>query len=299
MGEKAAPGGERPTPHRSQRPAGLYGKSTADVRYGADGLCHRLHPQHHADARQRQLARHHGRRHAGLRRLPQPLASRQKPGETGPTRTDRSRTHEAAGRSLRRLEVAQGRHGNAAGSHDGSLWQQPRQREYPRDDQSARSLCGRRLPARSASRLRPRPKLSVAEPLCEYSAASRDRSGPFRIQYRHDARPGDAHKVLTGQDDSLNRRSFVKLVGATALFGGEPFATGEAPGNVDSKLDRKALIGRHKIAFTRPDSFTPLSVGNGEFAFTADITGLQTFPEFHSGGMRLQTMAQWSWHTTP
>jgi len=30
--------------------------------------------------------------------------------------------------------------------------------------------------------------------------------------------------------------------------------------------------------FGHPDPLTPLSVGNGEFAFTADITGLQTYP---------------------
>jgi hypothetical protein len=37
----------------------------------------------------------------------------------------------------------------------------------------------------------------------------------------------------------------------------------------------------------------PLSVGNGEFAFTADITGLQTFAEEYGRGMPLGTMAQW------
>ncbi len=67
----------------------------------------------------------------------------------------------------------------------------------------------------------------------------------------------------------------------------------------EQKIDRKALVDRHKITLTQPDPLTPLSVGNSEFAFTGDITGLQTFPEFHAKGMLLETMAQWAWHATP
>ena len=40
-------------------------------------------------------------------------------------------------------------------------------------------------------------------------------------------------------------------------------------------------------------------MGNGEFAFTADITGLQTFPLEYEKAMPLCTMSQWGWHTTP
>jgi hypothetical protein len=61
-------------------------------------------------------------------------------------------------------------------------------------------------------------------------------------------------------------------------------------------IDRRALVTRHRIILKQADSLTPLSVGNGEFAFTADITGLQTFPEFHEQGMPLGTQAQWGWH---
>ncbi|RYX82681.1 hypothetical protein EON83_18455 [bacterium] len=65
------------------------------------------------------------------------------------------------------------------------------------------------------------------------------------------------------------------------------------------KINRKALVARHKITINKPNPLTPLSVGNGEFGFTADITGLQTFPAFHNGGIHVGTMAQWAWHTTP
>jgi hypothetical protein len=94
----------------------------------------------------------------------------------------------------------------------------------------------------------------------------------------------------------LNRRSFVKL-GTASLLGLGCISNADA-GSVE-KIDRQALIARHKITLTAPDPLTPLTVGNGEFAFTSDITGLQTFPEFHEGGMLLQTMSQWAWHSTP
>ncbi|MBN1125557.1 MAG: hypothetical protein JXA82_11150 [Sedimentisphaerales bacterium] len=64
-------------------------------------------------------------------------------------------------------------------------------------------------------------------------------------------------------------------------------------------IDRETLIKRHNVTLHQPDPLTPLSVGNGEFAFTADITGLQTFPEFHEQGMPLGTQSQWGWHSMP
>ena len=42
-----------------------------------------------------------------------------------------------------------------------------------------------------------------------------------------------------------------------------------------------------------------MSLGNGEFAFTADITGLQTFSDQYEKTMPLCTMSQWGWHTMP
>lgn len=65
------------------------------------------------------------------------------------------------------------------------------------------------------------------------------------------------------------------------------------------RIDRFALVTRHNIELRAADPLTPLSVGNGEFAFTADITGLQTFPEFHAKGMPLGTQSPWGWHSLP
>ena len=103
----------------------------------------------------------------------------------------------------------------------------------------------------------------------------------------------------------MKRRDFLHAagLGAGALLLNDSLSTARAATTKASaqsgKIDRKALVARHDIAFDKPDAMTPLSVGNGEFAFTADVTGLQTFPDFHASGMMLQTMAQWAWHETP
>jgi hypothetical protein len=64
-------------------------------------------------------------------------------------------------------------------------------------------------------------------------------------------------------------------------------------------IDRRALVRRHNVTLNKPDPLCPLSVGNGEFAFTADITGLQTFPQYHQQGIPLGTQSQWGWHSLP
>lgn len=91
--------------------------------------------------------------------------------------------------------------------------------------------------------------------------------------------------------------------------------------SADEPIDRYALVTRHNPVLTSPDNLSPLTVGNGEFAFTADVTGLQTFPEFYSrngdtnstppgpdgfetnpeleGSTPLVTQSQWGWHTFP
>ena len=67
----------------------------------------------------------------------------------------------------------------------------------------------------------------------------------------------------------------------------------------EGKIDRYALVSRHNISLQKIDATSPLMVGNGNFAFTADITGLQTFPEQYSPLAPLLTEAQWGWHSFP
>lgn len=64
-------------------------------------------------------------------------------------------------------------------------------------------------------------------------------------------------------------------------------------------INRYKLVTRHNPVLRKFDPFAPLSVGNGEFTFTADITGLQTFPEAYKDNIPLCTLAQWGWHTAP
>jgi len=66
-----------------------------------------------------------------------------------------------------------------------------------------------------------------------------------------------------------------------------------------TKIDRHALIERHNIVVEKPDTLASLSVGNGEFAFTTDITGLQTFCSEYENGVTLGTQSNWGWHTFP
>ncbi len=64
-------------------------------------------------------------------------------------------------------------------------------------------------------------------------------------------------------------------------------------------IDREALVRRHIPRLSEADPLSPFSVGNGKFAFTADVTGLQTFPEFYEKGIPLATQSEWGWHTIP
>lgn len=64
-------------------------------------------------------------------------------------------------------------------------------------------------------------------------------------------------------------------------------------------IDRQALVQRHDVVLTEVDPHAPVMLGNGELGFTADITGLQSFPQLYSEIAPLLTMAQWGWHSFP
>ncbi len=85
------------------------------------------------------------------------------------------------------------------------------------------------------------------------------------------------------------------LIIATAVFsGGCGVSTGQ-----EGPIDRYALVKRHNILLQEADTLASLTVGNGEFAFTVDVSGLQTFPDEYERGIPLGTMAQWAWHSMP
>ena len=84
------------------------------------------------------------------------------------------------------------------------------------------------------------------------------------------------------------------LLGCLGSF----FLLGALAGN-GAPIDRQALVTRHNVELHQFDASNPLSVGNGEFAFTVDATGLQTFPEAFAKTTPLGTLSDWGWHTIP
>ena len=64
-------------------------------------------------------------------------------------------------------------------------------------------------------------------------------------------------------------------------------------------INREALVSRHNIIIAKADSLSSLTVGNGKFAFTVDVTGLQSFPGFYANGIPLGTESEWGWHSFP
>lgn len=63
-------------------------------------------------------------------------------------------------------------------------------------------------------------------------------------------------------------------------------------------IDRKELVSSHDPVLEEMDKESALTVGNGEFAFTADVTGMQSLYEEYDV-LPLCTMSQWGWHTKP
>jgi hypothetical protein len=88
--------------------------------------------------------------------------------------------------------------------------------------------------------------------------------------------------------------SAILYAGWPALFSLCPGAT-----HAQEKINRHALVERHTVVNTTVDSLSSLSVGNGGFAFTVDITGLQSFPENYQKGIPLGTQSEWGWHSFP
>lgn len=84
--------------------------------------------------------------------------------------------------------------------------------------------------------------------------------------------------------------NFRKILCAAVLL--LPFA-----GNTAEKIDRKAVVLRNNPSVQTIDTLASFTVGNGDFAFTADVTGLQTFADLYKRGMALGTQSHWGWHS--
>ena len=88
----------------------------------------------------------------------------------------------------------------------------------------------------------------------------------------------------------MKRLKFVRLLLLMFLLvwraAGEPAAVSPA-----RHIDRQAVVSRHNVNLSQVNTRMVLQVGNGDFAFSADVTGLQTF-----GGY---TLSNWGWHEEP
>ncbi|MBN2180409.1 MAG: hypothetical protein JW715_00740 [Sedimentisphaerales bacterium] len=66
------------------------------------------------------------------------------------------------------------------------------------------------------------------------------------------------------------------------------------------QINRYDLVKRHNVVIEELNPLSPLAVGNGDFAFTADITGLQTFGDYYyKNGVPLETLSNHFWHSFP
>ncbi len=66
--------------------------------------------------------------------------------------------------------------------------------------------------------------------------------------------------------------------------------------NVMQPIDRQAVVSRNNPIITKADPLASLTVGNGHFATTVDVTGLQSFPFDYEAGVPLTAMSDWGWH---
>ena len=64
-------------------------------------------------------------------------------------------------------------------------------------------------------------------------------------------------------------------------------------------IDRNAVVSRNNPVITKADTLASLSVGNGHFATTVDVTGLQSYPLEYKNGVPLCAMSDWGWHQYP
>ena len=68
----------------------------------------------------------------------------------------------------------------------------------------------------------------------------------------------------------------------------------------NSQINRYDLVNRHNVVLDELNPLSPLSAGNGDFAFTVDVTGLQTFGDYYyKNGIPLETLSNWGWHSFP
>ncbi|KAF3038234.1 hypothetical protein E8E11_003572 [Didymella keratinophila] len=59
----------------------------------------------------------------------------------------------------------------------------------------------------------------------------------------------------------------------------------------EGAIDRKSIVQQYNLKLNQSHPYSPVQVGNGNFAFGADVTGLQTF-------LPHNTLSSWGWHNS-
>ena len=95
------------------------------------------------------------------------------------------------------------------------------------------------------------------------------------------------------------RENDAKGVGPFIWASLEMEALGFDTENTTCSIDRQAVVYRNNPILREANTLASLSVGNGHFAATVDITGLQSYPEDYKQGIPLNTMSDWGWHSFP
>ena len=70
----------------------------------------------------------------------------------------------------------------------------------------------------------------------------------------------------------------------------------EGSGMMAGRIDRQTVVRRHNPVLFGVHPTSPLAVGNGEFAYTVDVTGMQSFEGEYRAP--LSTQSQWGWHVS-
>ncbi len=111
-------------------------------------------------------------------------------------------------------------------------------------------------------------------------------------------------KVNTRRDGSYDyylsekvRDNDAKGVGPFIWASLEMEEMGYNTSNVNMPINRQAVVSRNNPVVTKADPLASLSVGNGHFATTVDVTGLQSFPFDYEAGVPLNAMSDWGWHS--
>lgn len=104
----------------------------------------------------------------------------------------------------------------------------------------------------------------------------------------------DAHEIVGAA--LLGKRSRFGLIGICLAYSVSFSLLGQGASEGSGPIDREALVRRNSPELHSVDLNAPFTIGNGGFAFTADITGLQTFGDaYYRGGIPLETLARWCW----